>query len=64
MKEKEIFFLIHLVEGHPELNRLVTGVWSTYEGAKKAFDHYKKNRPEFAYGIASYPILEEGDGLY
>ena len=62
--EKEVYFLIHLVEGHPELNRLVTGVWSTYEGAKIAFDYYKKSRPEFSYGIASYPIYEKNEGLF
>ena len=62
--ENEVYFLIHLIEGHPELNRLVHGVWSTYEGAKKAFDYYKQARPEFSYGIASYPILEEGEGIY
>jgi len=61
---EEVYFLIHLVPDHPELNRLVLGVWSTYEGAKKAFDHFKKTRPEFDYGIASYPILKEGEGLY
>jgi len=60
---KEVYFLIHLVPNHPELNRLVTGVWSSYEGAKKAFDYYKKHNPEFDYGIASYPILGEGEGL-
>jgi len=59
----EIYFLIHLIPDHPELNRLVTGVWYTYEGAKKALDHYKSYRPEFDYGIASYPILDEGEGL-
>ena len=62
--KQEVFFLIHLIDGHPELNRLLFGVWSTYEGAKKAFDHWKKARPEFSYGIASYPILEDGEGLY
>jgi hypothetical protein len=60
---EEVFFLIHLVPDHPELNRLVTGVWSSYEGAKKAFDHFKANRPDFDYGIASYPVLKEGEGL-
>lgn len=64
MNEKEVFFVIHVLEGHPEMNRLVTGVWSTYEGAKLAFDHYKKHRPDFSYGIASYPIYEYGEGLH
>ncbi len=59
----EIYFLISLIPDHPELNRLVTGVWSTYEGAKIAFDHFKKSRQDFDYGIASYPILEKGEGL-
>ena len=63
-KEKKVFFLIHVIPGHPELNRLVTGVWSTYEGAKLAFDHYKKLRPDFEYGIASYPVYENGKGLF
>ena len=63
-KPKEIYFLIHLVPNHPDLNRLVTGVWSTYHGAKIALHHYKKQRPDFDYGIASYPVLEEGEGLY
>lgn len=62
--KNEVYFLIHLVPGHPELNRLVTGVWSTYAGAKKAFDHFKQARPDFDYGIASYPIFEEGEGFY
>lgn len=62
--QKEVYFLIHLIEDHPELNRLVTGVWSSYEGAKTAFDFYKKHRPDFSYGIASYPIYEEGEGLF
>ena len=62
--KKEVYFLIHLIEGNPELNRLVTGVWSTYQGAKIAFDHYKKTRPEFSYGIASYPIYENNEGLF
>jgi len=62
--KKEIYFLIHVIEGHPELNRLVTGVWSSYEGAKIAFDHYKETRPDFSYGIASYPVYEKNEGLF
>ena len=62
--KNEIYFLIHVIPGHPELNRLVTGVWDSYEGAKVAFDHFKKNRPDFDYGIASYPVYEMGEGLW
>ncbi len=64
LKEKEVFFLIHVIPDHPDLNRLVTGVWSSYEGAKLAFDHYKKLNPDFDYGIASYPVYENGKGLF
>lgn len=61
--KKEAYILIHLIPDHPEFNRLVHGIWETYEGAKKAFDHFKKNNPNFNYGIASYPIYEDGEGL-
>jgi len=64
MKEKEAWILIHVSKENPELSRLVTGIWSSYDGAKKAFDHYKKHRPDFDYGIASYPIYEDGEGLF
>ena len=64
MTPKEVYFLIHLIPNHPDLNRLVFGVWDTYEDAKKAFDHYRKERPEFEYGIASYSILKDGEGLF
>lgn len=62
-KRKEVWFLIHFLPDHPHLNRLVTGVWTSYEGAKKAFDHFKKERPEFDYAISSCPIFEDGEGL-
>lgn len=62
-EDKLIYFLIHLIPNHPELNRLVFGVWDSYEGALKAFQHFKKIRPEFDYGIASYPVMKEGEGL-
>ena len=64
MEVKEVYFLIHIVPNNPELTRLVTGVWSSYKGAKKAFDFYKEYNPEFDYGIASYSIYEEGEGLF
>lgn len=64
MGKKEVYFLIHVVPNHPDLNRLVTGVWSSYEGARKAFHYYKESNPNFDYGIASYPIYEEGEGLF
>lgn len=57
---KEVFFVIHFVPDHPELDRLVTGVWSTYEGVKLALDHFKKLNPNFDYGIAGYYIQEYG----
>lgn len=63
-ERKKVYFLIHFIENHPELNRLVNGVWSSYEGAKIAFDYYKKSNPEFSYGIASYPIYENNEGLF
>ena len=59
--KKLVYFVIHLIPGHSELNRLVHGVWSTYEGAKIAFDKFKKDRPEFDCAIASYPVYEEGE---
>lgn len=62
--KKIIYFLIHCIPNHPELNRLVTGVWSTYEGSKIAFDKFKEINPEFNYGIASYEVYEEGQGIY
>jgi hypothetical protein len=62
-KNKEVYFLIFVVPGHPELTRLVHGVWDSYEGAKLAFDVFKKSRPEFDYAIASYPLMKEGEGL-
>ena len=60
---KEAFILIHLIPDHPELNRLVHGIWETYEGAKEAFDHFKKLNPKFQYGITSYPIYKDGEGI-
>lgn len=62
--KNEAFILIHLIPDHPELNRLVHGIWKTYDGALEAFNHYKKLNPQFKYGIASYQIYEEGEGLY
>lgn len=62
--DKKVYFLIHLLPDHPELNRLVTGVWSSYKGAKLAFDDFRKHNPDFDYGIASYDVLEEGEGLW
>ena len=61
--ERMVWFLIAVLPGHPELNRLVQGVWDSYEGAKLAFDAFKRDRPDFDYGIASYPVYELGKGF-
>jgi len=60
---KEGYILIHLIPDHPEMNRLVHGIWDSYDGAKKAFDHFKEANPHFKYGIASYPIYKDGEGI-
>lgn len=60
--ERKVWFVIAVLPGHPELNRLVHGVWDSHEGAKLAFDAFKRSRPDFNYGIASYPVYEKGQG--
>jgi hypothetical protein len=58
------YILIHVISDHPDLNRLVHGIWETYEGAKVAFDHFKEINPNFQYAIASYPIYKDGEGVF
>lgn len=58
-----IFFIIHIIDTHPDLNRLVTGVWITYEAALLAFEEFKQLNPKIKYSIASYPIYKYGEGL-
>lgn len=56
----QVFLICSRLPDHPEMNRIITGVWRTYEGAKLALDDFKKHRIDFEYAIASYPIREEG----